>query len=163
MKAIVEANANFFKDLLGLEPAQQVLQLTDALKLVVEQDLTQVNLQAVHQASVANNPVLGQQQAAKPASKFGALVDRIMVSPEAQQVLAIIGKHEKATAVLSQMDANAVGVLMNNAKKLAVHPKFSTFSDEQHTQYLNSIIKAVVEAEAKAAPEADKKSSLKLK
>ena len=169
LKAIVESNASFFKDLLALPAAQQALQLVDTLKLVVAkpviaegQDLTQVDLNAVRQAAV-NNPVLGQQQAASPAvSKFGALADRLMISKEAKQFLEIVGKHEKAMEVFAQLNEKSMQTLVANADKYAVYPKFHSENQELAS---SALVNALVGLAAKSGQtiEVEKKSALKMK
>ncbi len=167
LKALADTTPSFFADLAKLDPAVQVLQLNNAIKptaapvsSALPEDLSRVDLNefaASLSPAAAASPVMGTQ-AEKAASKFGALVDRIMVSPEAKQLLAIIGNHEQATKVLGLMNENALKVLAHNAPKYAANPKVAGLEDAGVAKLLVGIAKL---AEQIIELEATKKSALR--
>jgi len=159
LKQLEETVPGFFAGIAKMPAAQQLLSFQDALKPVVSAsanlpaDLTQVDLSAVlRQVSAASSSNAMSESAPKKTS----LVDSIMTSPEAKQIVAIINGHDTAKQVLGMMNEMSLKVLAKNAVKFA--PTMAKYDDKQNTDVLVGVAKAAKQTIELEAP----KSALKL-
>lgn len=159
LKALADTTPTYFADLAALPAPVQLLQLTNALKPVastLSADLKDVNLNDV--LAQAKSSLLGTE-AASSVSKFGELVDKIMISPEAKQLLAIVGNHDKATQIIGKMNEASLKMVAHNAPKFVNNEKFVKYTDEQHVKLLVGLADKVGQ---KLEVEVEKKSTLKI-